>query len=172
MTAHSGDCQDRAWGGRARLLGGLFYNYKILAIGRPFWRSCLEWLPPNFSDRFNCMNVLLQLVVGALVGILVGITGTGGAFVIPALIYVFRMEQLRAQGTALMISSLPIWFIAFIPYARARHFDLQLGLLIAAGICAGSYFGASWAQHLPLPLLRRVLGSVLVLVGVRFLYQG
>ena len=79
----------------------------------------------NFSDRLNCMNVLLQLVVGALVGILVGITGTGGAFVIPALI-MFRMEQLRAQGTALMISSLPIWFIAFIPYARARHFDLQL----------------------------------------------
>jgi uncharacterized protein len=118
------------------------------------------------------MNVLLQFVVGALVGILVGITGTGGAFVIPALIYVFRMEQLRAQGTALMISSLPIWFIAFIPYARARHFDLQLGLLIAAGICAGSYFGASWAQHLPLPVLRRVLGSVLVLIGVRFLYQG
>jgi hypothetical protein len=118
------------------------------------------------------MNVLLQLLMGALVGILVGITGTGGAFVIPALIYVFRMEQLRAQGTALMISSLPIWFIAFIPYARARHFDLRLGMLIAAGICVGSYFGASWAQHLPLAVLRRVLGSVLVLVGLRFLYRG
>jgi len=118
------------------------------------------------------MNVLLQLLVGALVGVMVGITGTGGAFVIPALIYFFRMDQLRAQGTALMISSLPIWFIAFIPYARGHHFDLRLGLLIAAGICLGSYFGASWAQHLPLPVLRRVLGGVLILVGARFLYQG
>jgi uncharacterized protein len=118
------------------------------------------------------MNVLLQLLVGAIVGILVGITGTGGAFVIPALIYLFRMDQLRAQGTALMISSLPIWFIAFIPYARSHHFDLRLGLLIALGICVGSYFGASWAQHLPLPVLRRVLGSVLILIGARFLYQG
>jgi len=118
------------------------------------------------------MNVLLQLLVGALVGILVGITGTGGAFVIPALMYVFRMDQLRAQGTALMISSLPIWFIAFIPYARSHHFDLRLGLLIALGICVGSYFGASWAQQLPLPVLRRVLGSVLILVGVRLLYRG
>ena len=118
------------------------------------------------------MNILLQLLVGAVVGILVGITGTGGAFVIPALIYVFRMDQLRAQGTALMISSLPIWFIAFLPYARAHHFDLKLGLLIALGICVGSYFGASWAQQLPLPVLRRVLGSVLVLIGVRFLLQG
>jgi len=118
------------------------------------------------------MNVLLQLLVGAVVGILVGITGTGGAFVIPALIYLFRMDPLRAQGTALMISSLPIWIIAFIPYARAQHFDLRLGLLIALGICVGSYFGASWAQNLPLPMLRRILGSVLILIGARFLYQG
>ena len=118
------------------------------------------------------MNVLLQVLVGAVVGVLVGITGTGGAFVIPALIYVFRMDQLRAQGTALMISSLPIWFIAFLPYAQARHFDLRIGLLIAVGICVGSYFGASWAQSLPLPVLRRVLGFVLVLIGARFLYQG
>jgi uncharacterized protein len=123
-------------------------------------------------DGSTSMNVLLQVLVGAVVGILVGVTGTGGAFVIPALIYLFRMDQLRAQGTALMISSLPIWFIAFIPYARSHHFDLRLGLLIAVGICVGSYFGASWAQHLPLPILRRVLGSVLILVGARFLCQG
>ena len=125
----------------------------------------------HFTRRVNGMNVWLQLLVGALVGILVGITGTGGAFVIPALMYVFRMEQLRAQGTALMISSLPIWFIAFIPYARSHHFDLKLGLLIALGICIGSYFGAAWAQHFPMPVLRRVLGSVLVLIGARFLFQ-
>lgn len=118
------------------------------------------------------MSLLLELLVGAVVGVLVGITGTGGAFVIPALIYLFRMDQLRAQGTALLISSLPIWFIAFIPYARARHFDLRLGLLMAFGICVGSYFGADWAQHLPLPVLRRVLGSVLIVVGARLLYQG
>ena len=118
------------------------------------------------------MSLLLQLLVGAVVGVLVGITGTGGAFVIPALIYLFRMDQLRAQGTALLISSLPIWIIAFIPYARSHHFDLRLGLLIALGICIGSYFGASWAQQVPMPALRRVLGVVLMLIGVRFLWRG
>jgi uncharacterized protein len=127
---------------------------------------------PAISLRRKPMHVLLQIVVGAVIGILVGITGTGGAFVIPALMYVFRTDQLRAQGTALMISSLPIWFIAFIPYARSHHFDLRLGLLIALGICVGSYFGAAWAQNLPLPVLRRVLGAVLVLIGARFLYRG
>ena len=46
------------------------------------------------------MIVALQLIVGAVVGVLVGLTGTGGAFVIPALIYLFRMDQLRAQNCA------------------------------------------------------------------------
>jgi uncharacterized membrane protein YfcA len=118
------------------------------------------------------MGIVLQLVVGAVIGVLVGITGTGGAFVIPALMYLFRVDQLRAQGTALMISSVPIWIIAFIPYARTHQFDLKLGVLIAVGICVGSYFGADWAQHLPIPVLRRVLGSVLLLIGARFLIQG
>jgi uncharacterized protein len=118
------------------------------------------------------MSMVLQVLVGTVIGILVGITGTGGAFVIPALMYLFRMDQLRAQGTALMISSVPIWIIAFIPYARSQQFDLKLGVLIAVGICAGSYFGANWAQHLPLPVLRRFLGGMLVLIGARFLYRG
>src|SRR5437763_15266823 len=117
------------------------------------------------------MSLLFQLLVGVVIGVLVGLTGTGGAFVIPALMYVFGMEQQRAQGTALLVSSLPIWFIAFIPYFRAQHFDFRMAMLIALGVCVGSYFGASWAQHLPVPVLRRTLGVVLILVGVRLVAQ-
>lgn len=167
------------------MLLGLFRRRRSIRAGR-FYIACrFESICAFQALRYNAsaeirhtfdgstrMNVFLQVVVGAVVGILVGITGTGGAFIIPALMYLFRMEQLRAQGTALLISSLPIWLIAFIPYARSHHFDLRLGLLVALGICVGSYFGASWAQHLPLPVLRRVLGSVLILIGARFLCQG
>ena len=117
------------------------------------------------------MIAVLQLLVGGVVGILVGLTGTGGAFVIPALIYLFRMDQLRAQGTALLISSLPIWIIPFIPYFRSRNFDLRLAFLLAVGIGVGGYFGASWAQHLPMPVLRRLLGIVLIVIGARFVFQ-
>ena len=117
------------------------------------------------------MIVVLQFIVGAVVGVLVGLTGTGGAFVIPALIYLFRMDQLRAQGTALLISSLPIWIIPFIPYFRSRNFDVRLALLLTLGIGVGGYFGASWAQHLPMPVLRRLLGVVLIVIGARFVFQ-
>jgi uncharacterized membrane protein YfcA len=114
------------------------------------------------------MIVTFQILIALLIGILVGLTGTGGAFVIPTLIYLFGFEQLRAQGTALLVSVFPIWVISFIPYYRAQNFDFKIGLLMALGIAAGSYFGGTWAQHLSAVALRRILGVVLVVVGARF----
>jgi uncharacterized membrane protein YfcA len=116
------------------------------------------------------MITILQILIAGLIGILVGLTGTGGAFVIPTLIYLFGFAQLRAQGTALLISVFPIWVISFIPYYRAQNFDFKVGLLMAVGIAAGSYFGGAWAQHLPTLVLRRLLGVVLVAVGARFIF--
>jgi uncharacterized protein len=116
------------------------------------------------------MITILQIVLGAAIGILVGLTGTGGAFVIPALIYLLGFAQLRAQGTALLISVFPIWIISFIPYYKAQNFDFKVALLMALGIVVGSYFGGTWAQHLPTVVLRRVLGVVLVALGARFIF--
>jgi uncharacterized protein len=117
------------------------------------------------------MLPFIQLLVGAMLGILVGLTGTGGAFVIPTLIYLFGFNQLRAQGTALLISVFPIWVISFIPYYKAQNFNFRVALLMALGIAVGSYFGGTWAQHLPATVLRRLLGLVLVGLGIRFVFS-
>jgi uncharacterized protein len=117
------------------------------------------------------MIATFQVLVALLIGILVGLTGTGGAFVIPTLIYLFGFEQLRAQGTALLVSVFPIWVISFLPYYKAQNFDFRVGLLMALGIAAGSYFGGTWAQHLSAVLLRRILGVVLVVLGARFIFS-
>ena len=114
------------------------------------------------------MITILQILVAVVIGVLVGLTGTGGAFVIPALIYLFGVAQLRAQGTALLVSVFPIWIISFLPYYRERNFDFKVALIMALGIAAGSYFGGTWAQHLPSVILRRLLGVVLVGLGLRF----
>ncbi|HWY69344.1 MAG TPA: hypothetical protein VNX88_11795 [Terriglobales bacterium] len=75
-----------------------------------------------------------MLLIGILGGILVGLTGTSGAFLIPIMTLLFRETQVRAQGTALLIGALPIYLAPFIPYYRAHHYNLKLALLIAAGI--------------------------------------
>jgi uncharacterized membrane protein YfcA len=113
----------------------------------------------------------LVVVIGALVGVVVGLVGTSGAIMIPVLIYVFGLAQLRAQGTALFIALLPVWGILLLPYARAGHVDWRLGALLAAGLAVGGYFGADWAQHVPTVMLRRVFAVMLALVALRMFLQ-
>ena len=54
-------------------------------------------------------------------------------------------------------------------YYRAGNVDLKAGLLIAAGFLVGGYFGGIWAQHIPEAALRRIFGTLLVIIGIRLL---
>jgi uncharacterized membrane protein YfcA len=113
----------------------------------------------------------LIVLVGAGVGVLVGLIGTSGAIMIPVMIYVFGLAQLRAQGTALFIALMPVWIFLLIPYWRAGHVDWRLGLLLASGLAVGGYFGAQWAQQLPVTYIRKLFAVALALVAVRMFLQ-
>ena len=111
------------------------------------------------------------VVVGAVVGVFVGLLGTSGAIMIPVMIYVFGLTQLKAQGTSLFIALIPIWAFPLVPYARAGNVEWKLGLLLAAGVALGGYFGGHWAQELPVGLIRKGFAVVLAVVAVRLFLQ-
>ena len=115
--------------------------------------------------------VWLVIVTGALVGILVGLSGTSGAFIIPTLVYVFGLTQLRAQGTSLFIALIPLWIAPLWSYARAGNVNWRLGATLAVGLAIGSFAGGRLAQQLPQALLRRGFACVLLLVAVRMFLQ-
>lgn len=106
-----------------------------------------------------------------LIGVLVGMVGTSGAIIIPVLVFVFGLSQLRAQGTALFIAMMPIWIVPVVPYMRAGNVQWKLGILLAAGVAVGSYFGARWVQHIPVVAVRRLFAVVLAVVAVRMFLQ-
>ena len=116
--------------------------------------------------------VWLVVGVSAVLGVVVGMIGTSGAVIIPAMIYVFGMTQMKAQGTSLFIALTPIWIAPLIPYWRAGNVDWRLGLLMAVGLAVGGYFGGVWAQHLPVAIVRRVFAVVLAVVAIRMFVQG
>ena len=111
------------------------------------------------------------LAMGAAVGVVVGLVGTSGAFMIPVLVMVLGLTQLRAQGTALFIALLPVWFFPMLPYWRNGNVDWKLGLLLGTGLAVGGYFGAQWAQHLPVSVVRKVFAVMLMVVSVRLFLQ-
>ena len=116
--------------------------------------------------RMTFLYVLLGLVVGVFSGI-VGIGG--GILIIPALIYLFHMNQHKAQGTSLTALLLPIGALAFWEYYKAGNVDIKAGLLIALGFFVGGYFGGLWAQHISEIALRRVFGILVTIIGIRLL---
>jgi uncharacterized membrane protein YfcA len=107
------------------------------------------------------------IVAGLLVGVFVGIVGTGGAFIIPVLVYIFKMSQLKAQGTALLIAASPIWILPFIPYYRAGQYEFRTAALLAAGVALGGYLGAVLAQHLPQEYARKAFAVVLMSLAIK-----
>ena len=113
----------------------------------------------------------LVVVTGALVGVLVGLSGTSGAFIIPMLVYVFGLTQLRAQGTSLFIALIPIWIAPLWSYARSGNVNWKMGALLAVGLAFGSFFGGRLAQQLPQVVLRRGFALVLLLVAARMFLQ-
>ena len=112
----------------------------------------------------------IVIAAGVVVGIFVGMVGTSGAIMIPVLVYGFGLTQLQAQGTSIFIAAIPVWLAPLLPYARAHQVEWRLGLLLAAGLAVGGYFGAQAVQQVPMPLVRRCFAVVLAVVAVRMFF--
>lgn len=128
--------------------------------------ACLGIVRGKRSREFdgNRRGLFLGLVIGVISG-MIGIGG--GAFLIPALIFVYRMSRKTAQGTSLATLLLPIGIFAFWNYFKAGHVDLRLALLIALRFSVGGWIGGLWAQHLSDTVLRRGFAVVLVLLATK-----
>src|SRR5882762_5427763 len=89
------------------------------------------------------LTVVAIVLAGLALGVLVGVVGTGGAFLIPVLVYIFKMGQLKAQGTALLMAAFPVWFFPFLPYYKAGQFDLRNRPVAEPRHCFGRLPGGS-----------------------------
>jgi len=135
----------------------------------------------SVRDRFPSSTLLLAaamilamtwlyLLLGLIVGLISGVVGTGGGvLIVPALVFLFHMSQRKAQGTSLGALLAPIGILAFWEYYKAGEVNVPAALWIALGFAIGGYFGGMWAQHLSELLLRRLLGSVMLLASLRML---
>jgi uncharacterized membrane protein YfcA len=131
-----------------------------------------RWSDIQFCRYHPCMP-WLYLLLGLVIGLLSGLVGTGGGvLIVPALVLLFGMDQHKAQGTSLGALLLPIGALAFWQYYKAGHADVTAAVLIAVGFAVGGYFGGAWAQHLPEVALRRLLGGLLLVIGLQLLWTG
>ena len=114
-------------------------------------------------------NVIL-IALGVLVGVLAGIVGLGGGFVVvPLLRYFYGFPQAMAQGTSLAMLLPPIGILAAWQYWKAGQINIPVAMLLALGFIVGGYLGGAVAVKLPALTLQRVFGAFFLLVSLRML---
>ena len=119
------------------------------------------------------MGWVIFLLIGLGAGVLSGLFGIGGGVVIvPALMFIARMEPQSATGTSLAALLLPVGALGAWEYYRSGHLNVGAGLLVALGLFAGAWFGArlSLSQLSPTGV-RRAFAVFLALIAIRMWFS-
>lgn len=108
--------------------------------------------------------------MGLATGILSGLLGVGGGFVlVPMMVYLLGMNQHRAHGTSLAVISMVVLFSAIF-YSRHGQVDWLVAIELAIGGVIGAALGARICILISARRLRRFFGFLMMLVGLRMLY--
>ncbi len=102
---------------------------------------------------------------GIAVGILTGVVGVGGGFlIVPALVLLSGLTMKQAVGTSLSIVALKS-FAGFAGYAGAVAIDYPMMATFTIIAIGGSLIGSQLGHRLPDALLKRGFGTFLLLVA-------
>jgi uncharacterized membrane protein YfcA len=111
------------------------------------------------------------IVLGLGAGTLSGLIGIGGGVVIvPALVFLFKFTQHRAEGTTLALLIPPVGILAVLPYFKQGNVDVRAALYICVGFLFGGLLGGHLANGLSNVALQRVFGFALLIIGLKMLW--
>lgn len=116
------------------------------------------------------MKPLLLLEIGLVGGLLGGLFGVGGGFILVPLLALYTpLDQRQAQATSLaaIIPTAVVGTLFYYFGSREPQVDLRVALLLVAGSAAGAYAGARLLRRLPERHLKQVFAVLLVAVSVK-----
>ena len=123
--------------------------------------ACAE-CADGFCDDLDYKEIAMH---GIAVGILTGIVGVGGGFlIVPALVLLSGLPMKKAIGTSLAIVSLKS-FAGFAGYAGAVAIDYSMMAVFSLIAITGSLVGSQIAHYLPANQLKKGFAVFLLLVA-------
>ncbi len=112
------------------------------------------------------------ILFGALIGLINGFFGGGGGMiVVPLLTKMFKMEQKKAQATALFVI-LPISLVSTIVYMCYHSVDFSKGWPVIVGIVGGGLIGATLLNKLNNKVVKGIFIFMMALGGIGMLVWG
>lgn len=125
-----------------------------------------------FKSRFRVSGLYISVVpplgVGLFVGLLAGVMGVGGGFIlVPAMIYLLGMPTRVVIGTSLFQITVVAAFTTMLHAVTNGTVDIALALLLILGGVIGAQVGTRLAGRLRPESLRLLLALLVVAVGAQ-----
>ncbi|WP_405521838.1 sulfite exporter TauE/SafE family protein [Streptomyces canus] len=119
--------------------------------------------PKKVHHELPVLHVLLD---GIVVGLVTGLVGAGGGFlVVPALALLGGLPMTVAVGTSLLVISMKS-FAGLAGYLASMHIDWGFAALVTATAVVGSVIGGFLAGRIPQDALRKSFGWFVAVMGV------
>lgn len=117
------------------------------------------------------LALALNLLLGAALGAAGGLLGIGGGLIaIPALAWLYGMDQHLAQGTALVMI-IPNVLVGFVHYRQRNPIDLRATASLAAVAVVSAWVAAHAAVALDAHMLRLAFAVFLLALAGYFAWQ-
>lgn len=172
LLAFAGAAAPAAFIGGAIDLPEVYYRPLVGAL---LWIAALRllWQPTQLADRpVEAPSLAISLPTGAALGLLAGLTGTGGGIFLSPLIILLAWEQpRRTSGIAAAFIFLNSAAGLAGNWASVGAFPSELPIFLGAvgvGALIGTWLGI---ERLPRPWLLRALGFVLVIAGAKLVFS-
>jgi uncharacterized protein len=118
------------------------------------------------------------VVLAAAVGCVGGIYGTGGGSILAPILIGSGRRPAEVAPAALAstfvtsVAGVITFTVLSFHETGAVAPDWPIGIALGAGGLAGAYTGARIQSHLPDALIRRLVGVLVIAIGVRYLWSG
>jgi uncharacterized membrane protein YfcA len=155
-----------AFGG-AQIARHVAGNALLLGFGIVMVVTATSMLRPRaaVAER-RTLRLAPALGLGAAVGVVSGLVGAGGGFlIVPALTLFAGLAIHEAVGTSLFVISLQS-LAGFVGHAPHAHIVWPIALVALAAAVVGSVAGASAGNHVPAAALRRMFAWLVIAMGI------
>ena len=127
---------------------------------------------PEGKLRLTSQCAMLLGLVGLGTGVLSGMFGVGGGFIIvPALVMFSGMGMQRAIGTSLLVITLISASGTASHLLAGKDLTLATAAVFTVGSIAGLFAGSSLAQRMAGPTLQKVFAAAIVVVAAYVIFR-